>query len=329
MRTLLFSLLVAVSVVGCQSPEAGEAGEAGGEGVVDEDSADLTQGSASENSTFFQARRDFRKCASPMCGGYFVSRVNRATTTCPEGGKAAECYVPTLNLDKTGLDDGEKSALEGALAEGRALVRANLGKKKINGSYFNTLNVSEGWLGRGPSAPTGTFYRVKLNGVRCITWPCPTLDEAKLNSSITGSLAGLDLGTSGADDKALEAGSEALVAGLLVAGVHTTITGPAGSANQLAASQFYTRVVHQACDPDKAAVDHWSAGVGDDTVVVQVGSEKEGTSHVDPEGRSVRWIARTSTADGSVSYVVGINDLWAQRFDIHTTTCALTVTAEH
>ncbi len=244
-RFTLLSLLslLACSLPGCLDTQDQETPAApADEAAIDDDSADLTQGSASANSTYFLARHDQRKCASPMCGGYFVRRVNRATTSCPDGTKGAECYVTEINLDKTGLADDQKATLLDAAGQGTALIRANLGKQTLPQGTFGRLNASEGWLARGPGAPTGTFYRATLNGVRCFAAPCPSIDEAKLNSSIKGSLAGLDLGPAGAPEAALNEAQEALPAGILVAGDHTKVTGPGGTLNELHASQFYTRL---------------------------------------------------------------------------------------
>ncbi|HMJ26230.1 MAG TPA: DUF6748 domain-containing protein, partial [Pyrinomonadaceae bacterium] len=38
--------------------------------------------SLSSTSTFYTVREDMRRCASPMCGGYFVKRVNLPLTRC-------------------------------------------------------------------------------------------------------------------------------------------------------------------------------------------------------------------------------------------------------
>ncbi len=56
-------------------------------------------------------------------------------------------------------------------------------------------------------------------------------------------LADLDLAASGANDRQIEAGYEAAFGGgLLVAGKHRWVTGPAGSMKALDASEFYLRL---------------------------------------------------------------------------------------
>ena len=76
-----------------------------------------------------------------------------------------------------------------------------------------------------------------------MTYPCPTLSERSLNTNLSGPLDSLDLSTSGATAKQIAIGtSELSTSGLLVAGQHTVITGPAGSMNGLQATEFYLRV---------------------------------------------------------------------------------------
>src|SRR5688500_9671032 len=64
-------------------------------------------------STYFTLKRDFRRCMFPMCGGYYVSRVNRATTRCADGNYAAACYVAELNLSGLDVDAATQAELPG------------------------------------------------------------------------------------------------------------------------------------------------------------------------------------------------------------------------
>src|SRR3954471_7434208 len=47
--------------------------------------------------TYYEVYKDLRKCASPICGGYFVARLNRSYTTCVDHVDRAACYVPALD----------------------------------------------------------------------------------------------------------------------------------------------------------------------------------------------------------------------------------------
>src|SRR5262249_44715728 len=77
------------------------------------DDSELVAGASSaSSSTYYTLRPDLRRCASPMCGGVFVQRVNRASTRCVDGSWASECYVADVSLDSLGFTDAEKASFE-------------------------------------------------------------------------------------------------------------------------------------------------------------------------------------------------------------------------
>jgi hypothetical protein len=67
------------------------------------DAVETTARVADDAYTYFEIAADARKCASPMCGGWFVSRLNRATTQCHDGRYAASCYTPVLDWSQAKL----------------------------------------------------------------------------------------------------------------------------------------------------------------------------------------------------------------------------------
>ena len=196
-------------------------------------------------STYFIVTHiDARRCAAPMCGGVFVKRVNQAMTRCSDGSMQTECRAYTTDLSALGLDATESDKIISTFNSGHVLVRGSLVTRTVAGQSAPALVASEAWVANALSVPTGTFYAVKLNGVRCIAAPCNDIHEAKLNSSASRNIAGVDLTTSGANTKQITAGEEAFTSGLLVAGSHRTVTGAGGTSSEIAASEFYTRVVH-------------------------------------------------------------------------------------
>jgi len=50
-----------------------------------------------DNSNFYSVRPDYRRCVSPLCGGYFVKRVNQSRTRCVNGRLMSECYVAEID----------------------------------------------------------------------------------------------------------------------------------------------------------------------------------------------------------------------------------------
>src|SRR6266550_5607002 len=73
----------------------------------------------SVNSTFYSVRPDLRRCVSPLCGGYFVKRVNMSSTRCANGRFMNECYV--AGIDWNGLPQSDI---------GHLLVRGNIVAKR-------------------------------------------------------------------------------------------------------------------------------------------------------------------------------------------------------
>lgn len=186
-----------------------------------------------DNSTYYLVRSDLRRCASPMCGGFFVRRVNFPTTRCADGKNASECYVSEIQWNgHTQIGPG-KALLRGTIAPNREPRFRKFG-------YFQVLEV---WQAAGGKNPTGSFYRVQDRGLDCIAAPCPTHQEAKLNTTENRNIAGVDLSRVRASDESESTAVTQMTGqqGILVAGEHERVTGPAGRSEKLNATQFYLR----------------------------------------------------------------------------------------
>ena len=194
--------------------------------------------SLASTSSFYSFRRDLRRCASPRCGGYFLKLVNQSRTRCADGRSQSECYVATIDWRGQPEPDND-----------RGLLRGTIRRK----GQFGELRVSEVWQAGGPNRPTGTFYRVRDRSpaIRCIAAPCPTHHEAKLNSTASQIMAGVDFSGAGAPENLVAEAQSAMVSpeGILISGNHSFVTGPAGRLPMLKASQFYLRAGGSAGGP--------------------------------------------------------------------------------
>ena len=242
----LFAVAVSLSVSACAADESTTddlAGTTAQDGAFDGDDgkADVTG-----VYTYFTVTPDMRKCAAPMCGGYFVSRVNLGTTKCNDGVYRSACYVATLDLSSLGLGDTELGKVSDAAALGDTtlLLKGTIKTTTIVGHQVGAFRASEAWLAGTTSTPDGVFVKVHDNGVRCFAAPCSNLEEDKLNSSRSALDADLDYSLSGATDRQIEAAAAQYTTdGVIVAGDRYTVRANGRTAKGRTVTQYWTRVV--------------------------------------------------------------------------------------
>jgi eight-cysteine-cluster-containing protein len=216
-------------------------------GTTAQDGADVDgKADASGVYTYFTIERDMRKCASPMCGGHFVSRVNLSDTHCADGSWQSSCYVADLDMSGLGLADADLAKVMDYADQGnsRVLLKGTVNKKKINGKTFGVFKATEAWINGTASTPDGVFVKVHDAGIRCIAAPCESTQELKLNSSRTAMIAGLDFAPSGAGDREIEELSYKLFSdGYIVAGDRYTVKENGRTAKGRTVTQYWTRVL--------------------------------------------------------------------------------------
>ncbi len=191
-------------------------------------------------ATYFTVRPDFRKCIAPVCGGWFVKAVNRASFRCPDGSVKKECYVGKESIGIAGLSDAQIAEIRQAMQSSRILIRGRL----LGIVDYGLLFIDGAWLSVSAQSPSGIFINVRDNGIVCVMDPCPSYDGTILNKYVVKSLAGYDLSEVEASDEQFELAREAIGSenGLMMAGRFVEVTGPGGSAQGIAASQFYLKV---------------------------------------------------------------------------------------
>lgn len=124
---------------------------------------------------YYTASRDFRKCAAPMCGGFYLHAVNVNRMTCADGTTVRSkngCYVSEIDLQGMQLEDG-------------ALLHGDFVKKEYGGfGTWDTL-VADAVYNPIFDQEHESYFRYNLvrdTGIRCITTPCPSQEIAKLNT---------------------------------------------------------------------------------------------------------------------------------------------------
>jgi hypothetical protein len=194
---------------------------------------------------FIVTTLDPRLCPSPFCGGYFVKDVNKPRTRCADGSWQRQCHAATLDTSATGWSEKDLTLFVAAFGQRQAIARGTLRQLASGAVTVETLVIDEGWLGQAHSQPRGGFYGLRDSGIVCVTTPCPSIHQKLLNFRGDRLIAGIDLRPSGATREAIVAGYKALTgpAGILAAGQHEAVVGPAGRGIKLAASEFYLLLV--------------------------------------------------------------------------------------
>ena len=157
------------------------------ESVVEQhDGADVLDVDAelsTASRTYVGIRRDFRKCISPLCGGYWVHDLNRVNLS--------EVYVNSLDYSASGLSDVERGQVEGGLEE--VVLRGKLGPKE---AQFGTrpFIVSEAYRGMpGKQFDGEQFFKVKPVNIQCFRAPCPSLGATRVNYAAQTLFHGFDV----------------------------------------------------------------------------------------------------------------------------------------
>jgi hypothetical protein len=206
-----YSLLVApFLLVGCAVADAPD-------DLTSSDDAVASAGTVA----YFQITRDVRKCSSPACGGFFLARLNHATTRCNDGSYQARCYSSVLDWTDAHPTAEDQATLIDAAAGSRVIVRGHFAPPaETLLPEIGRFLIDEAWTAEGDGAAAGTFVRVVDNGVRCITAPCPHLAETTLETKKSATLSEVDFTPAGMTDEEIQACTEELSSGdgVLVAG---------------------------------------------------------------------------------------------------------------
>jgi len=228
--------------------------------LAGDDGDDVLDGKADGDGgtyTYFEISADLRKCASPVCGGFFLDRLNRSTTKCVDGSYQTQCYAPELDMSESNLSaaalDKLVEAANQSVGDGvHAIVRGRFAK--TNSTPIPSLGrfvVTEVWVAQSTTVASGVFAKVMDNGVRCIAAPCPSMVEKALNSSRSANIAEVDYTEAGVPDSVLEEIGNDLFTphGVIVAGDRFTVKVDGRKAKGRTATAVYRRLGETVDEP--------------------------------------------------------------------------------
>jgi hypothetical protein len=248
LRLIIAAAAAPMLITACTSAPTDElAGETSADNAIDGKADAATDGAY----TYFEVYRDLRKCASPICGGYFLARLNRSYTTCADHVDRASCYVPSLDWSESQLSGGltaklDDAAFIDATTNGvHAIVRGRFAPQQYVQGDLGRFVVTEAWVEEGAAVSDGVFVRAKTNHIECIAAPCPTITEKALNESRSANIAEIDWSLANLSDREVASFNDNLSSdsGVILAGDRYTVSENGRTAKGRTATAAYSRLV--------------------------------------------------------------------------------------
>jgi hypothetical protein len=187
--------------------------------------------------TTYIVKPDYRKCAFPLCGGWFLTPVNQYSLHLETEDEAYQnaallpnsIYVSYINYKRLGLTEKQIAELETAIHSEQALLRGTVTNSPISGNIITrtkTLVANGAWVGANKSTPVGPYLKISSTGIVCITTPCPYFKAALINSNYSSEFHDLSLEKSMLDgEQEAQAWQAISTDGLVITGTTYESTG--------------------------------------------------------------------------------------------------------
>ncbi len=147
----------------------------------------------SARTSYYKISPDYRRCMSPLCGGYWLESINRKQTRCADGSHAERCYVAEIEWAEP-WSEPQLELLRQRAAEGRLILRGPQHLQEYLGDYhLGILRALGAWEAINAQAPRGASFRVEDLGLRCLRAPCFSMRAHLLNQPRHLALSNLNL----------------------------------------------------------------------------------------------------------------------------------------
>jgi hypothetical protein len=187
--------------------------------------------------TTYIVKPDYRKCAFPMCGGWFLTPVNQYSLQLQTEDEAYQSaallpnsiYVAYINYKRLGLTEKQIAELNIAIQSEQALLRGAIINSPASGTALTrtkTLAANGAWVGANKNTPVGPYLKITSTGIVCITTPCPYFNAALINSDYTTQFHDLSLEKAALDrEQEAQAWQAISTDGLVITGTTYETTG--------------------------------------------------------------------------------------------------------
>ena len=172
-----------------------------------------------------------------------MKSANEDTTRCSDGYDDVECYVAEINLKS--LVDVDEDKFTSAL--GGNLILGSMQSKDYDAGKFGTVLVAEAWYGANQQFtiehPGPNIFKLTDNGMRCITTPCFSFNQEKLNAGDIVTISNIELSNIDSSPEDLDEAFVVLAdTGLFVAGYNALVMEDAREGISLRADQLYLSI---------------------------------------------------------------------------------------
>jgi hypothetical protein len=140
----------------------------------------------------YTVKPDYRKCASPMCGGWYLTPVNQYSLLLQTEDEAYQSsalipnsiYVAYINYRALALKPAQIQELEAAMRSEQVLLRGTISNSitPLGSISSKTLAVNGAWVGANKTVALGPYFKMSSSGIVCITTPCPYYKANIINS---------------------------------------------------------------------------------------------------------------------------------------------------
>lgn len=202
-------------------------------------------------ATTYSVKPDYRKCAFPLCGGWYLTPLNQFSLQLETEDEAYQnsllvpnsIYVANIDLKKLRLSEKQTEELQLAMHNQQALLRGVVNK----GLSILTTNVKSpsfsteaAWIGANKNDAAGPYLKVASSGIVCITTPCPYFKADLVNTNYSFQFHELSLEKAALDsDQEAQAWQAIASRGLLITGLKYESQGQIGTGVGIAATKVF------------------------------------------------------------------------------------------
>jgi hypothetical protein len=204
---------------------------------------------APDNGLTYSVKPDYRKCAFPACGGWYLTPVNQYSLQLETADDAYQnsliapntIYVAYINYRTLNLTPEQIKELEASLRSGQGLLRGTINSISTTPVIgTKTLVAQAAWTSPTKTDPVGPYLKVSSSGIVCITTPCPYYKAELINTAFTSNFDELVFDKAELDrEQTAQAWQAVSSGGLVITGVKYDSKGQVGTGTGISATKVF------------------------------------------------------------------------------------------